>query len=561
MQKGPDRRGGEKMGLNVFQQSTLAMMGQSHKLNTISQNIANLNTDGFKRTDTEFQTLVSEPIVTPSADTANSVSLTSGSDFGGMIPIDLQRISQQGQIRTTDRSLDVAISGDGFFMVSPDINVSGNIQYTRRGSFELTITDRTDTVTLDDGVTTAEVSEGYLSDQFGNFILGVPANADGTFSLGPPQPLRIDQFAFQEEGVSTTQASLDVNLPANDPDGTVHSASLEVIDSDFRSQSLRLDFTKVFGTSNTWDFRIIGDNITTATATPGAAFANVVTTPFDALNPTNPHDAVRFSTLPGGGGVITAFRNLSNTGVQLGNELAGTFAGLKAGDTITVAGSTGNDNTYTISSVSDNQAELTLSTAVSVASNTVDTAAITFSSTANIPTRLTFDQNGEVTSGSSSYGFAVTFSNGRTANFTLDTSNFTQFAGDFSVANNAQNGTERANIQAISFGSGGEVRADFTNGTRRDLYKLMLAVFPNENGLEMRTGHMFEQTNISGEPTRIFADESGFATIVGGALEGSNVDLGVEMTRLIAAQSAYNVAATTFKTADEMLQEAAGLKR
>ena len=79
--------------------------------------------------------------------------------------------------------------------------------------------------------------------------------------------------------------------------------------------------------------------------------------------------------------------------------------------------------------------------------------------------------------------------------------------------------------------------------------------------MQMLTGQNFLETEASGEPATVFADESGFAVLLGNALEGSNVDLGTEMSRLIAAQASYNVAATSFKTADEMLQKAAELKR
>lgn len=549
------------MGLNIFQQATLAMMGQSHKLNTISQNIANLNTDGYKRTDTDFQTLMNKGFTSLGATTAEGASGTFHSDLGGVQPIDLQRISNQGQVRTTDRSLDVAIVGDGFFMVSPDINVNGNIQYTRRGSFDISVTDLTDSVTLADN-STINVNQGYLADQFGNFLLGYSVNADGTFSLGTPAPMRVDQFAFEDTGELTTLASLDVNLPANDAAGSVRTGSIKVVDSDFNAQDIRVDFTKVFGQTNLWDFRLIGDNIASITSSPGGTYTPVTTRTYDALNPTLPIDAIRFSTVAGSGGVITAFSDINPGGAspQLGTQLAGTFAGLKAGDTITIAGSGGNDSTYTIASISENQAEITLDSATPLAIDETTGNAITFSSTASIPQRLEFNNNGTLAS-DSEYTFNVTFDSGETAAFTLDVSTFTQFAGNFSFANYEQNGAEAAALSSLSFGSGGEIYGEFTDNTRRALYKVPLAIFPNPNGLEIATGQNFRETAFSGEPNQVFADESGFAVILGNALEGSNVDLGTEMSRLIAAQAAYNVAATSFKTADEMLQEAANLKR
>jgi flagellar hook protein FlgE len=541
------------MGLSVFQQATLAMMGQSHKLNTISQNIANLNTDGYKRTDTDFQTLMNKGFTSVGATTAEGASGTFHSDLGGVQPIDLQRISKQGQVRATDRNLDVAIIGDGFFMVSPDINVNGNVQYTRRGAFDINVTDLTDNVTLSDG-TAATVNQGYLADQFGNFLLGYSVNPDGTFTLGTPAPMRVDQFAFEDTGEVTTASSLDVNLPADDAAGTVRTGSIEVVDTDFGAQSIRVDFTKAFGTTNEWDFRLIGDNIASITSAPGGTFTPVTTTLND--------QAVRFSTVSGGGGVITAFTNNNpGGGVQLGSQLAGAFAGLKPGDEITVAGSGGgNDQTYTIATISDNQAEITLESAVSLAANETTSAAITFTSTATIPQRLQFGNDGSLSS-DSEYTFDITFDNGETASFTLDASTFTQFSGDFSFANYEHNGAEAAALSSLSFGAGGEIYGEFTDNTRRALYKVPLAIFPNPDALTITTGQNFLETEASGEPNQVFADESGFAVLLGNALEGSNVDLATEMSRLIAAQAAYNVAATTFKTADEMLQEAGNLKR
>lgn len=549
------------MGLSVFQQATLAMMGQSHKLSTISQNIVNVNTDGYKRTDTEFQTLMNKGFTSVGVSTTEGASGTYHSDLGGVKPIDLQRIANQGQVRTTDRNLDVAIIGDGFFMVSPDINVNGNIQYTRRGAFDINVTDLTDSVTLSDG-TAATVNQGYLADQFGNFLLGYSVNPDGTFSLGTPSPMRVDQFAFEDTGELTTTSSVDVNLPADDDAGTVQSGSIEVVDSSFSAQSIRVDFTKVFGQPNQWDFRLLGDNIASVTASPGDTFAPVTTRTYDPLNPTAPIDAIRFSTVTGNGGVITAFSDLNPGGgsPQLGTQLAGTFAGLKPGDTITIADGGANDGTYTIASISENQAEITLDAATPLASSYVTGDAITFSSTASIPQRLQFGNDGSLTS-SSEYTFDVTFDNGETANFTLDASTFTQFSGDFSLANYEHNGAEAAALSNLSFGAGGEIYGEFTDNTRRALYKVPLAIFPNPDGLAISTGQNFQETEASGEATQVFADESGFATILGNALEGSNVDLGAEMSRLIAAQAAYNVAATSFKTADEMLQEAGNLKR
>ena len=110
------------MGYNLFQPATLGMKTQAHALTTIGNNVANVNTGGYKRTDTRFETMISN-------------TLSNQSDLGGIKPKDYQRIDTQGYLSASSRDLDLAISGDGFFYVSPTITVSDEIFFTRNGSF------------------------------------------------------------------------------------------------------------------------------------------------------------------------------------------------------------------------------------------------------------------------------------------------------------------------------------------------------------------------------------------------------------------------------------------
>ena len=85
-------------GYGLFQPATLGMQSQSHKLNTIGYNIANVNSGGFKRTDTMFQTVLSDTIDTQS-------------DYGGVKPFSRATNDVQGLVQSTGRKLDLAISG------------------------------------------------------------------------------------------------------------------------------------------------------------------------------------------------------------------------------------------------------------------------------------------------------------------------------------------------------------------------------------------------------------------------------------------------------------------
>ncbi|MBT6096668.1 MAG: flagellar hook-basal body complex protein [Rhodospirillaceae bacterium] len=243
-------------GYHLFQVPTLGMQSQAHALNTIGINVANVNTGGYKRTDTQFETLISK-------------TLQHESDLGGVKPKDYQRISQQGFINSSSRDLDLAINGDGFFYVSPTLNVSTDIFYTRDGSFQMGIADgQTSSVTADDS-STITVSNGYLVDKNGYYVLGTAADpTTGLFSAsGSLEPMRIDEWAFIDQSTSTTTAELALNLPSTNGIVTSHEATvlaansgtnnddletyaIEVVDSNGVRQSARMNFTK--SADNTW---------------------------------------------------------------------------------------------------------------------------------------------------------------------------------------------------------------------------------------------------------------------------------------------------------------------
>ncbi|MEK9723480.1 MAG: flagellar basal body protein, partial [Rhodospirillaceae bacterium] len=78
------------MGYYLYQPATLGMRTQAHALNTIGINVANVNTGGYKRTDTRFETMVSK-------------TLDKQTDLGGIKPTDYQRIDHQGFLNASDR--------------------------------------------------------------------------------------------------------------------------------------------------------------------------------------------------------------------------------------------------------------------------------------------------------------------------------------------------------------------------------------------------------------------------------------------------------------------------
>ena len=111
------------------------MEAQKLNIDVIANNLANVNTVGFKKSRADFQELIYQDIKTPGAVSAEGAEIPSGIQVGlGVKPVAVQKLFLQGDFVHTGNNLDLVIEGDGFFQVTmPD----GTIAYTRSGAFKL----------------------------------------------------------------------------------------------------------------------------------------------------------------------------------------------------------------------------------------------------------------------------------------------------------------------------------------------------------------------------------------------------------------------------------------
>ena len=130
-----------------------------------------------------------------------------------------------------------------------------------------------------------------------------------------------------------------------------------------------------------------------------------------------------------------------------------------------------------------------------------------------------------------------------------------QFAGNFIVNATEQNGVTFGNYRGISISDDGIVTALFDNGEQLDISQLALALVPNPNGLEGRTGNAYSSTPESGNFLLNRPQIGGAGLIASSSLEASNIDLAEEFTNMIVTQRAYSASAKIITTADEMLDE------
>ena len=216
--------------------SVAGLTANASRLATISDNIANSSTFGYRRVETSFDSLVVR------GDGGNYAA-------GGVRATTARLIDQGGSLVTTDNPTDLAVRGRGFIPVasSSDIAVSNGspqMLLTATGSF------RTD-------------ADGRLVTASGLTLLGWPANPDGTIPPFPrdtseglvPVQINVNQLTSEP----TTTLSLGVNLPATETDASANGApqelSIEYFDNLGRSETIQASFAPQVpanGTSNIW---------------------------------------------------------------------------------------------------------------------------------------------------------------------------------------------------------------------------------------------------------------------------------------------------------------------
>jgi flagellar hook protein FlgE len=204
-------------------------------LDITSNNIANVNTTGFKESRAEFVDVYASSLL--------SAGKTKVGD--GVLTADVAQQFSQGSIKFTNNSLDLAITGNGFFATVPEIG-SLETSYTRSGQFKLN-------------------QDNFIVNSQGEHLLGFPVNGDGSstsVNLSTAEPIRIPTASGAPQ--RTSEVDVRMNLPAGeayikdapgnfdstDPSTFNHSTSATVFDSFGDSHIMTYYFVKDDPTSN-----------------------------------------------------------------------------------------------------------------------------------------------------------------------------------------------------------------------------------------------------------------------------------------------------------------------
>jgi len=173
-------------------------------------------------------------------------------------------------------------------------------------------------------------------------------------------------------------------------------------------------------------------------------------------------------------------------------------------------------------------------------------------------TTFTFDATGQLAVASPT-SLSLTIPNG--AAFTLDMSQTSQLATDYTVLNAAVDGNAPSGVQGVEISDDGVLYAVFENGSRMATYRIPLATVPSPDNLEALAGNVYRVGVDAGDINIGFAGTSGFGTMVMSALEQSTVDLASELTTMIESERSYTANSKVFQTGAELMDVLVNLKR
>ncbi len=498
----------------------------STDLSVIANNLANLNTTGFKAQSATFQDLFYQQIGT-SGD-GDAVQVGVGSSVAG-----IESQLSQGSIQSTGNSTDVAIQGDGFFVV----NKGGDLLYTRAGNFSVG-------------------SDGSLMTQDGGIVEGyqavdgvIPANATlGALSIptgliNPPK--------------ATTQVQLDLNLNASGGPATV-AASQQTGTGITAGTALAANGTLTFTD---------GTNTFTYTAAANDTLATLVA---DINN--NPNFT---AALTGNNLVITAANgkainfttntltdaatgNLDEAFTPTGtNAAAGTFStSIVAYDALGAS----HVLTYNFTNTGTNTWNYTITVpAADLAAGgntTVGTGTLTFNGSGQLvtpATNVTGLTIANLADGANPLTFAWNLFNANGGGLV------TQLAGSSATSSTQQDGYASGSLNSFTIGNNGVIQGIFSNGQTSSLGQIALASFSNEQGLVRNGSNEFVSSLASGAADIGQPGTGGRGSLSGGALEQSNVDIATQFAQLIVAESDYQANSKVLTTFNEVTQAAINL--
>jgi len=552
---------------------------QAHQkmLDIAGNNIANVNTTAFKAGRITFSELLSETIKKASQPTAtvggtNPQQMGSGVGIGGIIPN-----MAQGNIVNTGNPLDLAMEGEGYFVLS---NGQQNI-YTRSGIFAVDAdSNMVDPATgyLVQRIGLEGENEGFQTPGDSNvhipYDAAMPANsttqikvagnlsANATFTDGPQTQITSSNVAYTTNGGTVATAAIEIDQLDQFSGGSETDGQLGATESG----TITISGYNPDGTdlSGDLDFDVV----------PGTTLGDLIT----HLN-TNVLDGATASLVNGKIRITDDASGYSKSDIVLSYSDDGSLTMPGYFEILTVGGEEVKNLSITIF---DSQGGKHVLTGAFVKTDTANTWDMVLTSiTGDIYEitpgdrrieNITFnagDGSYNGLSGSDASQFVITFDHDTLHSQAIDIwmgtasqmDGLTQFKGNSTAVAREQDGYEAGRLSTISVNNGGILIGAFSNGIKKTVAALQIALFQNPSGLEGTGGGYFNASANSGGAVATQAMTGGAGSIHGGALEKSNADIATEFVNLIQAQNGFQANARTIRVANDILKELSNLIR
>ncbi|MCH8806118.1 MAG: flagellar hook-basal body complex protein [Planctomycetes bacterium] len=542
-------------GINVNQQ----------RIETIGHNIANVNTTSFKSSRTLFQSQFSRTLSLGSGPSATSGG-TNPMQFGlGAVIGSTDKDFAPGSVETTGVSSDLAIEGNGFFVLR---TADGKQVYTRDGAFTLDAGNRL--VTAD-----------------GAAVMGF--GVDGTFSVIPGvlEQLQIP-LGTLSLATPTSIVSLDGDLSADGTpatEGTVH-VSQDLVDAGGAAVTAGTALTDVrpAAAAGTPLFAV-GDRITVSRLTKGdrevPAQDFIVGTTGNTLGDfANWLEGVlgiqRASGVPGNPGIVVENGTLvvrGNAGLQNALEIDTTDISSNNANTalpfqFTQTADANGSGSYTAFTVYDSLGSPLTVNVTFTLDATPDTGPVWrfyAESADNVDGArplgtgtVAFDTEGNFVSASGNQFTINRSGTGATTplTFTLDLAGIHGLSTQTSnVILAEQDGVPPGTLANYSVGKDGIVTGIFSNGMTRTLGQIAVAVFANPQGLLSEPDNTYVVGPNAGTPAIMAPGQFGAGRILAGALELSNVDLSREFIGLIMSSTGFQASSRIISVTSDLLDQ------
>ncbi len=550
---------------NALQAAVSGMKVHQQMIDVAGNNLANLNTVGYKSSRIIFAEMLSETIREATSPTAliggtNPMQIGSGATLGS-----LDKTMSQGTLINTGQQLDMAIEGKGYFV----LNDGQQNVFTRIGSFG-----------VDSQYYLVDPKTGYRVQREGQVgtLEGFQAASDPGIRIPYDKAL---------PSKATTTISYNGNLSADASIPTTHELNIGIqytVNSTSAEGTTEIDELDQFtggplGVGESGKITISGidrDGDTVVAYDFDVAPATTIDDLLGDLNTTFPDSTAEIVN-----GKITLkdkVSGYSQTDLNLVWKEVTAEKSLELPTHTQVAVAGGNAVQTTVIKVYDSLGSEHTISATFVRTDTDRTWDMVITSVTGdvkLDDRriegITFSPDGSLVGivGPDTASFELDFvtdgSGSRVINVELGsegTHDGLYSFGEDSTANaSGQDGYSWGKLLSLSISSEGTLSGLFTNGVRQDVAQLKMGTFQNPAGLKAAGNGYYVPSANSGEANFTTAASGGAGRIMGGMLEGSNVDVAEQFVKLIQAQSGFQANARTIRISTEMLRELTGLIR